>query len=156
MLGDSGMSNILQGKTLNSGADSPPMKWTFTRPTGDTEIDYTGAAIRLLVFPATTLKENALPTDANTPALTLSIGSGLTRETNTPSVQAGTLTFTSSQLVTLLGTANRGQYRFLMDVQPSGGSRFTSFVGEIGGYDGIFYVTRPGFAGVDPALVKAS
>lgn len=149
------MANVLQGKTLNSGADSPPLTWAFTRPAGDTTTDYTGAAIRLLVHPAESLKENALPTDADDAQLTLSIGAGLTRETDEPDEQSGTLTFTSIQLKALLGTANRGQYRFFLDIQPSGAARFTSFVGEEGGYDGVFYVVRPGFAGVDPSLVKA-
>ena len=149
------MANILQGKTLNSGADSPPLQWAFTRPEADTTTDYTGAAIRLLVFPAAGLKENALPTDADDPALTLSLGSGLTRTTDTASLQAGVLTFTSIQLKNLLGAAQRGQYRFFLDIEPSGAARFTSFVGEEGGYDGVFFVVKPGFAGVDPALVKA-
>jgi hypothetical protein len=154
------MANILQSQTLNAGADSPPLSWTITRPATDTTTSYVDAAVRLLVFPAAdavgkVVKPEALPVNVTTPALTLSIGSGLTRTTNTASVIGGLITITSSQLTTLLGaTANRGQYRFFFDVQPVGFSRFTAFVGDTAAYDGIFYVVRPGFAGMDQSLVK--
>ena len=148
------MTDTLDGKTLNSGAGSPPLQWSFTRPTADTTTDYTDAAIALVIYTTDTLKANAAPLPT-TAALTLSIGSGLVRNTNAADSQVGRIVITAAQLTTLLGSNNRQQCRYFWQVTPVGAEPFTAFVNEeTGGYDGIFYVVAPGYAGVDPAAVK--
>lgn len=149
------MADTLDGKTLNSGAGSPPLQWSFTRPTVDTTTVYTDAAIALVIFTTDSLKASALPSPI-TPALTLSIGSGLTRTIDTDSSQVGRISITASQLTTLRGSNNRAQCRYYWRVTPVGAEAFTAFVNEEGGYDGVFFVVAPGFAGVDPATVKAA
>jgi hypothetical protein len=108
-----------------------------------------------VVFTTDSLKATALPSPT-TAALTLSIGSGLTRTTNSAGVQSGRILFTASQLTTLRDSANRAQCRYYWRVTPSGAEPFTAFVDVDGGYDGVFYVVAPGWAGVDPSTVKAA
>ena len=148
------MTDTLDGKTLNSGAGSPPLQWTFTRPTADTTTVYTDAAIALVIHTTDSLQASAAPSPT-TAALTLTIGSGLTRSTNAAGSQVGRISITAAQLTTLRGTNNRQQCRYYWRVTPVGAEPFTAFVNEAtGGYDGVFYVVAPGYAGVDPAKVK--
>jgi hypothetical protein len=148
------VADDLDGKTLNSGAGSPPLGWAFTRAAGDTATNYTGAAIALVIYGTDSLKATAQPTES--PVLTLSIGSGLTKTTNDPDLQEGTITFTAANLTTLRGAVQRAQFRYFWKVTPTGAAdAFTAFVNETGGYDGVFFVQAPGWAGVDPGTVKA-
>lgn len=149
------MADTLDGKTLNSGAGSPPLEWSFTRPAADTTTDYTDAAIALVVFTADGLKATSAPLPT-TAALTLTVDSGLTRSTNDANIQIGRAVFTAAQLASLLDGANRTQCRYFWKVTPSGAEAFTAFVDEDGGYDGVFYVVAPGYAGVDPSAIKAA
>ena len=69
------MTDALNGKTVLVGAGLAGLTWRFTRPSADTATNYTNAAISVRFFE---LDKKFKPI-STTPALSLSIGSGITR-----------------------------------------------------------------------------
>lgn len=134
------MIDALRGQTVLAGAALSGLRWQFTRPSEDTTTNYTNSAITVRLF----VLSKGKPT-STTPDLILTIGSGLTRSTNTATTQAGLLAITPSQLATLLGTAEARQVAYAWYIQPTGYESVRAFVG--GGYDGRFILAKEGYAG---------
>lgn len=144
------MADDLNGKTYYAGAAIAGLSWSFTRPSGDTTTDYTGCAIALRIFEQSS---KGVPV-SNTPALSLSLTSGLTRITNTASSQAGRLEINSSQVGTLLGTAVAKRFGYTWSITPTGGAPLRAPLGE--GYDGWFILAQEGYAGSPSVKVPSA
>jgi hypothetical protein len=144
----------IDGKVFAVGtAAITGQRWTFTRPEADTTTVYTGAAIALRIFALNgspkisggeiTEKTRQLPPTSSTPALTLTLGSGLTRTTDTASTQSGLLTITDQQLEALLGSATLRAFSYLWVVTPANANPLSKPLGE--GYDGVFALAAEGW-----------
>ena len=144
------MTDALNGKTVLVGAALSGLRWEFTRPSNDTTTVYTNSTISVRLFE---LDKKFKPI-STTPALSLAIGSGLTRSTNTATTQAGLLTITANQLVTLLGTAEAKNFAYAWYVQPPGYESVRAFVGD--GYDGRFVLAKEGYAGSSDGEIKVN
>lgn len=144
------MTDALNGKTVLVGAALSGLRWEFTRPSNDTTTVYTNSTISVRLFE---LDKKFKPI-STTPALSLAIGSGLTRSANTATTQAGLLTITANQLVTLLGTAEAKNFAYAWYVQPPGYEPVRAFVGD--GYDGRFLLAKEGYAGSSDGEIKVS
>jgi hypothetical protein len=88
-------------------------------------------------------KTRKLPPLSATPNLTLTVGSGITVDTNTATLQELTFTITAAQLTTLLGSGTSAAYRYFWQITPSGGATQARPLG--GGYDGVFGLVAPGY-----------
>lgn len=141
----------LNGATILIGAASSPLRYTFTRnasDTGGSATVYTNAAIELRIFAQ---DKKGTPASA-APTLTLSVGSGLTRGTNTATVTDVTMQLTAANLATLLGTAEAARFGFVWCIRPAAASEFyRAFLGEE--YDGYFVVAKQGYGGADAVKV---
>jgi hypothetical protein len=135
------MADDLSGKTYYAGAAIAGLAWSFTRPAGDTTTNYTGCAIALRVFEQ---NSKGIPV-SNTPVLSLAIGAGLTRSTDSASNQVGKLEITSTQVTTLIGTAVAKRFGYAWSITPVGGQPLRAPLGE--GFDGWFAIAQEGYAG---------
>jgi hypothetical protein len=144
------VTDALNGKTVLVGAGLAGLTWAFTRPSADTVTNYTNASISVRFFE---LDKKFKPI-STTPALSLSIGSGITRSTNTASSQAGLFQVTAAQLGTLLGTAEAKNFAYVWYIQPVGYEAVRAFVGD--GYDGRFLLAKEGYAGSQYGEIKVS
>jgi hypothetical protein len=89
-------------------------------------------------------KARALAPASASPALVLTLSSGLSRTTNMAKSQIGTLTITDGQLEALLGaTAVIKGFRYKWIITPVGANPVATHIG--GGYDGIFALGREGY-----------
>ena len=135
----------LNGKTATLGAALPPLTWSFTRPAGNTSIDYLNAAVSLKIFELDKTDSKAVP-QSDTPVLTLALGTGLVKTTNTSALQEGTVLITKDQMDALLGaTAKIKQFSYVWTVTPTGGAPVRGFLGD--DYGGRFSITREGYFG---------
>jgi len=145
------MADLLNGATILIGAASAPMRYTFTRNAADTgggATDYTSAAIELRIFAQ---DKKGTPASA-TPALTLSVGSGLTRGTNTVTVTDVTMQLSAANLVTLLGSAEAVRLGYVWAIRPAAAAEFyRAFLGEE--YDGYFVIAKQGYGGAESVKV---
>lgn len=148
------MTDLLNGKTILIGAASAPLLVTFTRNASDvvsgsyTPPTFVDAAIELRIF-AQDRKGN--PASA-TPALTLSVGSGLTRALNTATATSVTVQLSTANLATLLGTAEAVRCGYVWAIRPTGAADFyRAFLG--GDYDGFFVVAKQGYGGAESVKV---
>ena len=142
------MSDDLNGKTLLIGAASPPLLATFTRAENDSTTDYEDADIQLRIFS----QDKKGKPDSDTEDLTLSVGSGLTRATNTATVTAVTAQITTTQLSTLLGAAEAARYGYVWAIRPVGATDYIrAFLAE--DYDGYFVVAKQGYGGAESVKV---
>ena len=144
------MTDALSGKTVLVGAALAGLRWEFTRPSADTTTVYTNSVISVRLFE---LDKKFKPL-STTPALALTINSGLTRTTNTATTQTGLLQITPQQLATLLGTAEAKYFAYAWYVQPPGYEAVRAFVGD--GYDGRFLLAKEGYAGSADGEIKVS
>ena len=144
------MTDALSGKTVLVGAALAGLRWEFTRPSADTTTAYTNSVISVRLFE---LDKKFKPL-STTPALALTINSGLTRTTNTATTQTGLLQITPQQLATLLGTAEAKYFAYAWYVQPPGYEAVRAFVGD--GYDGRFLLAKEGYAGSADGEIKVS
>jgi hypothetical protein len=143
------MSDYLDQKIITVGATSEPLLATFTRNALDTTTDFTNASIQLRVFKQELDRKGAASPVADIPELTLSVGAGLTRLTNTATVTSVFAQFTSAQLVTLLGEAESVRYGYAWYIKPVGAADYyRTFLGTKF-FDGYFIVARQGYMGVD-------
>jgi hypothetical protein len=166
------MANDLQGATFTRGAASEPFLFTLTRPDADDDLPpayqttYDGTTARLLVWRASSLK-SAAPPMANTAAVILTVGGGLTNVTNEPDAESGDPgyinpastqkwlgQFTSAHLTTLLGADQRAQCRAQFWFTAPDRLETTARIFD-GGYDALFWVVADGYQGVDPSTIKA-
>jgi len=144
------VTDALSGKTVLVGAALAGLRWEFTRPSADTTTVYTNSVISVRLFE---LDKKFKPL-STTPALALTINSGLTRTTNTATTQTGLLQITPQQLATLLGTAEAKYFAYAWYVQPPGYEAVRAFVGD--GYDGRFLLAKEGYAGSADGEIKVS
>lgn len=135
------MTDALNNKTHLAGSSLTGIRWTFNRPTDDTTTDYTDCAIAFKVFE---LDNKNVPL-STTPVLTLAIDSGLSRITNTASLQSGVMTITTLQIAALLGTAKIKHFSYVWSITPSGAESIRAFLGS--GYDGRFAIAQEGYGG---------
>jgi hypothetical protein len=144
----------LDGKVYPVGtAGLVGLNYSFTRPAEDTTTDYTDAAIALRIFElngepkiidgAISDKTRQLPPLSPTPALVLTVGSGLERTTNTDDTQAGKISLTPGNLETLLGTNTLRAFSYFWVITPTGFQVATKPLGD--GYDGVFALAVEGY-----------
>ena len=129
---------MLAGKTYIAGS-SITKKYTFSRSPSDTTTDYTNSAIQLELYDSA---------QDIVPDLTLSIGSGLTRETNSAAIQEGTLTITETQVNNLLGANDAAVIGFVWAITPPGHGPIRLHEG--GGYDGTFTIVKESSVATPP------
>lgn len=148
------MTDLLNGATILIGAATAPVEVTFTRNTADVVVGdkpatvYTDSAIELRIF---SQNKKGEPSSA-TAALTLSVGSGLTRILNTATATAVTVQLSASNLATLLGTAEAVRCGYVWAIRPALAAEFyRAFLG--GDYDGFFVVARQGYGGAESVKV---
>ena len=148
------MTDPLNGATLLIGAASAPILVTFTRNAADVVSgDYTpptlvDVAVELRVFAQ---DKKGSPASA-TPALTLSVGSGLTRALNTATAASVTVQLSASQLASLLGSAESVRCGYVWAIRPAGAADYyRAFLGQE--YDGYFVVARQGYGGAESVKV---
>lgn len=121
----------LNGQTFFQGTAIALKQWTFTRATLDATTPLTGSAITLDFY----LER------AESPLLSLSIGSGLTRVTNTDTVQSGTLVVTPEQVDTLLGDNRSRKILYRWTIEAPGYEPVTGTISQ--GYSGFITVAVP-------------
>jgi hypothetical protein len=148
------MTDLLNGATILIGAASPPILVTFSRNVADVVTgDYTpptlvDVAVELRVFVQNRKGEPA----SATPALTLSVGSGLTRALNTATAASVTVQFSAANLASLIGTAEAVRYGYVWAIRPDGAADFyRAFLGN--DYDGFFVVAKQGYGGAESVKV---
>jgi hypothetical protein len=148
------MTDLLNGATILLGAASAPMRYTFTRNASDvasgsyTPTVFTDAAIELRIFAQ---DRKGAPASA-TPAMTLSVGSGLTRGLNTATATDVTMQLSAANLATLLGTAEAVRLGYVWAIRPAASAEFyRAFLG--GDYDGYFVVAKQGYGGAESVKV---
>ena len=148
------MSDPLYGATILVGAASKPMGYRFTRNTADTVENgytptvFTNAAVELRIF---VQDKKGMPS-SSTPALTLSVGSGLTRGLNTATATTVTMQLSAANLATLLGTADAVRLGYAWAIRPAASAEFyRAFLG--GDYDGYFVVAKQGYGGAESVKV---
>jgi len=146
------MTDSLAGKTILIGAAIAPQLVTFERSPNEeglpTPTVYTDSDIQLRIYS----QDKKGKPDDNTPDLTLSVGSGLTRQTNTAAEVSVTMQITSSQLSNLLGTAEAARFGYVWAIRPVGAAEyFRAFLTD--GYDGYFVVAREGYGGSESVKV---
>jgi len=134
----------LKGKTFLAGAAIAGLSWSFTRPIADVSTVYTNAAIAFKLFELVRTNEKGVPL-SSTPSLTLIIGSGLTREVNTASIQSGLLTVTQAIVSSLLLGSTIKQFSYVWSITPVGSSPIRAAIGS--GYDGRFSIAQEGYGG---------
>lgn len=142
------MADDLNGKTYYAGAAIGGLSWSFTRPAGDTTTNYTGCSISLRIFEQSAKGVPVL----NTPVLSLSLASGLTRVTDTASSQTGRLEIGTSQVNTLLGAAVAKRFGYVWIITPVGGVPLRAPLGQ--GFDGWFVIAQEGYAGSTSVKVQ--
>jgi len=123
----------LNGRTFNAGA-AIQAKFRFERQ--DDNDDLTGAAIALRLFTSSS---------AASPALTLSVGSGIEVETDSASEQLFKVTLTSTQATTLLDGATRQLISYVFAITPSGGNPTRS--DDASTYSGAFTIQAEALGG---------
>jgi len=149
------MADYLDGKVYPVGtAGIEGVGFTFTRPDGITTYSLVDAAVALRIWPLVGTvkfadgtipdKTRALPPAAGGPVLTLAIGQGLTRTTNTAGLMESTIQMTQAQLTALLGAATVGAYSYQWVVTPVGYGPANKPLGE--GYNGIFGLVLEGYS----------
>ena len=148
------MADYLDGKIYPVGtAGIEGVGFTFTRPDGITDYSLVDAAVALRIWPLVGTvkfsdggipdKTRALPPATGGPTLTLAIGQGLTRTTNTAGLMEGTIQLTQAQLTTLLGAATVGAYSYQWVITPVGYGPANKPLGE--GYSGVFGLVLEGY-----------
>jgi hypothetical protein len=149
------MADYLDGKIYPVGtAGIEGVGFSFTRPDGITDYSLENAAVALRIWPLVgTVKfsegtipdrTRALPPAIGGPVLTLAIGQGLTRTTNTDGLMEGTIQITQAQLVTLLGASTVGAYSYQWVITPVGYGPANKPLGE--GYSGVFGLVLEGYS----------
>jgi len=122
---------------------------TFTRATADTTV-LTDAAIELRIFAQS---KAGVPSSA-TANLVLSVGSGLTRVTNSATVVSVSAQISATQLSTLLGTAEALKFGYVWAIRPAGATDYyRGFLGE--DFDGYFVVAKQGYGGASSVKLSA-
>jgi len=134
----------LKGKTFLAGAAIAGLSWAFTRPIADLTTSYLNAAIAFKLFELDRTNEKGVPL-SSTPSLILIIGSGLTREVNTASIQSGLLTVTQALVSSLLSGSTIKQFSYVWSITPVGASPIRAAIGK--GYDGRFSIAQEGYGG---------
>lgn len=141
------MADDLNQKTYYIGAAIAGLSWSFTRPAADSVTNYTDCAIALRIYEQ---NSRGVPVAA-TPTLSLSLGNGLTRATNTASTQSGILEISATQAGNLLGTTSAAKrFGYVWSITPVGGAPLRSPLGA--GFDGWFVLAQEGYGGA--AAVK--
>jgi hypothetical protein len=143
------MADSLNGKVFATDAAVAGFGWEFTVDLAEVqkyEPAYTleNCAIQLKLYPLADRAKTLAPLSI-TPALTLSLGQGLTRvadDGNQPDTQYGTLVITPQQSATLLGDATYRLVAYQWRVEV-GGVILASAISE--GYDGRFGLALPGY-----------
>ena len=148
------MTDPLNGATLLAGAASAPRGYIFTRNAADDGGDdiavtiYTNADIE---FRVTVQDKKGIPA-ADSPAVTLAIGSGLTRALNTATATAVIMQLSAANLATLLGTAEAVRCGYVWNIRPAAASEFyRAFLGD--DFDGYFVVAKQGYGGAESVKV---
>jgi hypothetical protein len=163
------MADFLDGKVYRIDAAVAGLAWSFTvdlpfvtqSTPGFTLAD---CLIFLRLYPLVDRGKTLQPI-SNTPAVTLSLGSGLTRMTNADPLldgnradtQIGTLVITPQQCTTLIagGTYRFVGYEWRATLASGGIVAAPTQQGEKGPYEGKFGLTLPGISGEALALIKA-
>ena len=149
------MADYLDGKIYPVGtAGLEGIEYTFTRALDGTPPDLTNAAIALRIYKLEGVvkftadgipdKTRALPPVAGGPALTLALGTGLTRSTNTADTQTVAVQITQAQLSTLLGAGVAAAFCYQWVITPVGHGPASKPLSE--GYDGVFGLVREGYS----------
>jgi hypothetical protein len=149
------MSDYLDGKVYPVGtAGIEGVGFSFTRPTDITDYSLENAAVALRIWQldgalkltdgVISDKTRALPPVTGGPSLTLVIGEGLTRTTNTAALTEGNIQITQAQLVTLLGAVNGRACSYQWVITPVGYGPANKPLGE--GYSGVFAVVKDGYS----------
>jgi hypothetical protein len=148
------MTDPLNGATLLIGAASPPTLVTFARNVADvvtgsyTPPTLVDVQVELRVFAQNKKGE---PSSA-TPALTLSVGSGLTRALNTATASSVAVQLSAANVATLLGTAEAVRCGYVWAIRPVGAADYyRAFLGD--DYDGYFVVAKQGYGGAESVKV---
>lgn len=134
------MADVLGNRTYLAGAAITAKHFTFTRSAQDTAstspTDYTDSDVELVLYNSPT---------AASPTLTLTVGSGLTKVTNTADVQTVALTISEGQVATLLGAADSVTVAYAWSITPTGGVPIRAEKGA--GVNGSFTIEKESRAG---------
>jgi|GEM_PF-6740300 len=163
------MADFLDGKVYKTDAAVAGLGFTFSVDLAEVTaftplFTLVDCAIALRLYPLVDRGKTLQPI-STTPAVTLSLGSGLTRMVNADPLlggnradtQIGTLVITPQQCTTLIAG---GTYRFVgyeWRATLASGSIVAAPTqqGEKGPYEGKFGLTLPGISGEALALIKA-
>lgn len=164
------MTDFLDGQVYHIDAAVAGLGWTFSVDLAKvvaftplfTLVDCT---IALKLYPLVDRGKTLLPI-SSTPAVTLSLGSGLTRMVNADPLlsgnradtQIGTMVITPGQCTTLIagGTYRFVNYQWRVTLADGGTIAAPTQQGGKGDYDGRFGLTLPGISGEALALIKAA
>jgi hypothetical protein len=142
------MPDYLNQKIIPVGSLSEPLLVTIRNENESDPADLTDAQVQFRAFKQQTDRKGLVIPVADTPDLTISVGTGLERKDNSPTVSSFFFQMNDAQLSALLGDANSVRYGYAWYVRPVGATDYyRAFLG--GGFDGYFTVVREGYAGVD-------